>query len=69
MPFFASVRLCFDAVALWSGEGMEKKSPCQRGAEGLILRLAFALVALTIWQGEASIFLNGQAAVDGVARA
>lgn len=27
MPFFASVRLCFDAVTLWSGEGMEKKSP------------------------------------------
>ncbi len=69
MPFFASVRLCFDVVALWSGEGVEKKSPCQRGAEGLAWRLAFVLVALTLWQGEASIFLNGQAAVDGVARA
>ena len=69
IPFFASVRPCFDVVALWSGEGMEKESPCQRGAEGLVWRLAFALVALTLWQGEESIFLNGQAAVDGVARA
>ncbi|MEG7660943.1 hypothetical protein U0D24_00740 [Hafnia paralvei] len=48
---------------------MEKESPCQRGAEGLVWRLAFALVALTLWQGEASIFLNGQAAVGGDARA
>ena len=69
MPFFAPVRLCFDAVTLWSGEGMEKKSPCQRGAEGLLWRLAFGRAVLTLWQGEASIFLNGQAAVDGVARA
>lgn len=69
MPFFASLRLCFDAVALWSGEGVEKKSPCQRGAEGLVWRLAFSLVVLTLCQGGASIFLNGQAAVDGVARA
>lgn len=69
MPFYASVRICFDAVALWSGEGMEKKSPCQRGAEVLVWRLAFTLVALILWQGEASILLNGQAAVDGVARA
>ncbi|WP_276866616.1 hypothetical protein, partial [Enterobacter oligotrophicus] len=69
MRFFASVRPCFDAVALWSGEGMEKKSPCQRGAEGLVWRLAFGLAASTLWQGGASIFLNGQAAVDGVARA
>ncbi|POZ24106.1 hypothetical protein C3709_07850 [Lelliottia aquatilis] len=36
IPFFASVRLCFGAVALWSGEGVEKKSPCQRGAEGIV---------------------------------
>ena len=69
MPFFAFVRLCFDAVALWSGEGMEKKSPCQRGAEGLLWRLAFGRAVLTLWQGEASIFLNGQADVDGAARA
>lgn len=69
MPFFAPVRLCFDAVAWWSGEGMEKKSPCQRGAEGLIGRLDFGLAAFTRWQGGASVFLNGQAAVDGVARA
>lgn len=69
MPFFASVRLCFDAFTWWSGEGMEKKSPCQRGAEGLLWRLAFGLAVLTLWQGEASIFLNGQAAVDGAARA
>lgn len=69
MPFFASVRLCFDAVALWSGEGMEMKSPCQRGADGLLWRLAFGRAVLTLWQGEASIFLNGQAAVDGAARA
>lgn len=69
MPFFAPVRLCFDAVTLWSGEGMEKKSPCQRGAEGLAWRLAFGLVVLTLWLGEASNFLNGQAAVDGAARA
>lgn len=68
MPFFASVRLCFDAVLLWSGEGMEK-SPCQRGAEGLLWRLAFGLAVLTLWQGESSIFLNGQAVVDGAARA
>ncbi|KSX08618.1 hypothetical protein APT79_09145 [Enterobacter sp. K66-74] len=69
MPLFASVRLCLDVIARWSGEGVEKKSPCQRGAEGLIWRLAFGLAALTLWQGGASIFLNGQAAVDGVARA
>ena len=69
MPFFASVKLCFNAVAWWSGEWVEKKSPCQRGAEGLIWRLYFGLVALALWQGGASIFLNVQAAVDGVARA
>lgn len=69
MPFFASARLCFDAVALRSGEGMEKKSPLQRGAEGLLWRLAFGLAALTLWKGGESIFLNGQAAVDGAARA
>lgn len=69
MPFFASVPLCFDVIARWSGVGVEKKSPCQHSAEGLIWRLAFGLAALTLWQGGASIFLNGQAAVDGAARA
>ena len=69
MPLFASVRLCLDVIARWSGEGVEKKSPCQRGAEGLLWRLAFGRAVLTLWQGEASIFLNGQADVDGAARA
>ena len=59
MPFLAPVWLCFDVVAWWSGEGVEKKSPCQRGAEGLIWRLAFGLAAFTRWQGVASVFLNG----------
>lgn len=70
MPLFVSVRLCFDVVVLWSLKGMQNKSPCQRGAEGLTGHLVLMGVAFTLDQGGASIFLNGQAAgVAGAARA
>lgn len=70
ISFFAPVRLCFDVVVVWSCEGVQNKSPCQRGAEGLIGHLVLMDVAFALDQGDASIFLNGQAVgVAGAARA
>ena len=68
-PIFAPLRLAAASFSVRRGGLRQKKSPCQRGAEGLLWRLAFGRAVLTLWQGEASIFLNGQADVDGAARA